>query len=83
MALEIKVSGGRAQNREMMSKLKRKADLVAIYGRKAILALEVRGIGPQTASKILSRMHEDEAEFIADLVRASGKYEVTRPYWPS
>ncbi len=83
LALEIKVSGGRAQNREMMSKLKRKADLVAIYGRKAILALEVRGIGPQTASKILSRMHEDEAEFIADLVRASGKYEVTRPYWPS
>ncbi len=83
LVLQLKTEQGKVHSREVLSRLKWKADLMAIYGRKAAMALSVRGIGPQTASRILSKMHEDEHELIADLVRASGKYEATKQYWAS
>lgn len=83
LVLELRTSGGKTPNRDILSRLKWKADLLAIYGRSAAMALSVRGIGPQTASRILSRMHEDEDEFVTDLVRASGRYEATKQYWAS
>jgi len=81
LMLDLKVSGARIESREAISRLKWKADLISIYGRKAVIALSVRGIGPQTASRILSKMHDKDDEFIADLIRASGAYEATRRYW--
>ncbi len=81
LVLRMKTAGGKLQSREVISKLKWKADLLAIYGRQAAMALTVRGVGPQTASRILSKMHDDEGELIADLVRASGQYEATKQYW--
>lgn len=83
LVLELKTSGKEVHSRDVISRLKWKADLVAIYGKRAVMALSVRGVGPQTGSRILSRMHEDESEFIADLVRASGRYEATKQYWAS
>ena len=83
LVLGLKTSGTKVESRDAISKLKWKADLISIYGRKAIMALSVRGIGPQTASRILSRMHEDEGEFVVDLILASGKYEATKRYWAS
>ena len=81
LILRIKMDGTKLENREVLARLKQKADLVSIYGRKAMVALAVRGIGPQSASRILSRMYEDEEDFVADLVRASASYEATRQYW--
>jgi ATP-dependent Lhr-like helicase len=83
LVLELKTSRGKIHSRDVLSKLKWKADLLAIYGGKGAMALSVRGIGPQTASRILSKMHDDDDEFIADLVRASGRYEATKQYWAS
>ncbi len=83
LVLKLKSSGEKIPNRDVLSKLKWKADLVAIYGRDAAMALSVRGIGPQTASRILSRMHEDEDELVTDVIRASGRYEATKQYWAS
>jgi ATP-dependent Lhr-like helicase len=57
------------------------ADLVAVYGRKAVLALSVYGVGPQAASKILAKMHRDDGAFYADLYDAKLRYLTTRPYW--
>ncbi|MBI4416926.1 MAG: DEAD/DEAH box helicase [Euryarchaeota archaeon] len=57
------------------------ADLVAVYGRKAVLALSVYGVGPQAASKVLAKMHRDEKTFFADLYDAKLRYVTTRPYW--
>jgi ATP-dependent Lhr-like helicase len=83
LVLELRTAGEKMPNRDVLSRLKWKADLLAIYGSKAAMALSVRGIGPQTASRILSRMYEDEDEFVTDLIRASGRYEATRQYWAS
>jgi len=60
---------------------RRTADLVLSHGRKALIALQVRGIGPETAFRILGKMHYDEDEFYMDLLKAKIQYLRTRPYW--
>ena len=57
------------------------ADLVAVYGRKAAIAMSVYGVGPQAASRILAKMHRDEKAFYDDLYEAKLRYLTTRPYW--
>ena len=57
------------------------ADLVAVYGQKAVVAMSVYGIGPQAASRILAKMHRDEKRFYNDLYEAKLQYLTTRPYW--
>ncbi|MBS7619618.1 hypothetical protein KEJ21_03110, partial [Candidatus Bathyarchaeota archaeon] len=57
------------------------ADLVLLYGKKAIIALSVHGIGPITAFKILSKMHKEERDFYSDLLESKIQYIKTRPFW--
>lgn len=64
-----------------LAKARRAADLVLSYGRKAIIAQAVYGIGPQTAAKILAKMHDDEESFYKDLLEAKLKFISTRPFW--
>ena len=64
-----------------LTKARRSADLVIAYGRRAIIAQSVYGIGPQTASRVLSKMHEEEDEFYKDLLDAKLQFITTRPFW--
>jgi ATP-dependent Lhr-like helicase len=64
-----------------LTQARRKADLILSYGKKAITALEVKGVGPETASRILGRMHSKEEEFYMDLLKAKIQYLKTRQYW--
>jgi len=57
------------------------ADLILSYGRKAVIALEVRGVGPETAFRLLGKMHQEEDEFYMDLLKAKIQYLRTREYW--
>jgi len=65
----------------MLSRARRSADLVLSYGRKAVVAQCVYGVGPQTASRVLAKMHDDERSFYKDLLEAKLKFITTRPYW--
>ncbi len=67
--------------REALTRARRSADLVLSYGRRAVLALCVYGIGPQTASRILAKMHDDEKTFFKDLLEAKLKFIITRQFW--
>ena len=67
--------------RDSLARARRSADLVLSYGRRAVVAQCVYGIGPQTASRILARMHDDEKEFYKDLLEAKLKFITTRPFW--
>jgi len=69
------------QERDALSKARRSADLVLSYGRRAIVAQCVYGIGPQTASRILAKMHDDDRSFYKDLLEAKLKFLSTRPFW--
>jgi len=62
---------------------RRTADLILSYGKKAITALEVKGVGPETAFRILGKMHPKEDEFYMDLLKAKIQYLRTRDYWES
>jgi ATP-dependent Lhr-like helicase len=64
-----------------LTRARRSADLVIAYGRKAVIAQSVYGIGPQTASRVLAKMHESDDEFYKDLLEAKLQFITTRPYW--
>ena len=68
-------------DREMLVYGRKTADMVLSYGRRAAVALMVHGIGPVTAYQVLSRMHQNEKEFYADLLKAKIQYMRTKPYW--
>ena len=75
--------GSRLTEEELkeLTQARRAADLVLSYGRKALVALEVKGVGPETASRILGKMHPREEEFYMDLLKAKIQYLRTREFW--
>ncbi len=64
-----------------LSVARRKADLILSYGKQAVRALQVKGVGPETASRILGKMHPDEDKFYMDLLKAKVQYLRTREFW--
>ena len=64
-----------------LSQARRKADLILSYGKQAVRALQVKGVGPETASRILGKMHPDEDKFYMDLLKAKVQYLRTREFW--
>ena len=71
------------EERAELSRARRGADLVLSYGKKAVVAQTVYGIGPQTASRILAEMHDDEEAFYRDLLEAKIRFVTTRQFWGS
>ncbi|MDG6950077.1 MAG: PDZ domain-containing protein, partial [Nitrososphaerota archaeon] len=71
------------EERSELSRARRGADLVLSYGKKAVVAQTVYGVGPQTASRILAEMHDDEEAFYRDLLEAKIRFVTTRQYWGS
>ena len=81
--LEKKLKGKPLEDteRDALARARRSADLVLSYGRRAVVAQCVYGIGPQTAARILAKMHDDERSFYKDLLEAKLKFITTRPFW--
>lgn len=78
----------RRENKELtpeelkeVSQARRKADLVLSYGKDAIRAMQVKGVGPETASRILGKMHPDPNQFYLDLLKAKIQFLRTREFW--
>jgi ATP-dependent Lhr-like helicase len=57
------------------------ADMVLSYGKKALEALMVYGVGPVTSYQVLSKMHRKEEDFYKDLLKAKINYMKNRRYW--
>jgi ATP-dependent Lhr-like helicase len=75
---------GKKLNSEELKELstaRRKADLILSYGKKAVRALQVKGVGPETASRILGKMHPNDEQFYLDLLKAKIQYLRTREFW--
>jgi ATP-dependent Lhr-like helicase len=66
---------------KVLAKTRRSADLVLSYGRRAVIALCVYGIGPQTGSRILAKMHDNERDLYKYLLEAKLQFITTRPFW--
>lgn len=57
------------------------ASLVGKHGKRALLALAGRGVGPDTAGRVLSGFYEDEDEFLRDILSAEITYARTKRFW--
>lgn len=55
--------------------------LINSYGVKALQALEVYGVGVQTAARILLKNHSDEGKFYEDLLEEQKKFLKNRQFW--
>jgi hypothetical protein len=59
------------------------ASLVGTYGLRALIALSVFGVGPDTAGRVLAKMHKSEQAFYYDLFMAQKTFIKNRSYWKS
>ncbi len=57
------------------------ASLVQAHGKKALLALAARGVGPTTAVRILHQYHRTDDDFYTAIIRAERDYARTRMFW--
>ncbi len=57
------------------------AELLAHHGERALLALAARGVGPETARRLLARSFRSEEAFLTELLRAERDYARTRAFW--
>jgi ATP-dependent Lhr-like helicase len=57
------------------------AELLASYGERALLCLAGRGIGPDTARRLLARHYRDQDALLAEILRAERSYARTRAFW--
>jgi ATP-dependent helicase Lhr and Lhr-like helicase len=73
-----------AKDKESRSRGKRlftNASLVMAHGKKAVLALMARGVGEDTAARILRGYHETEEDFLRDVLAAEVTYARTKRFW--
>ena len=61
--------------------IRRSADLVAVYGKKAVVTLAGRGIGPQTAARILAMLQPTKEKLFRDILMAEKEFARTHVYW--
>jgi ATP-dependent Lhr-like helicase len=57
------------------------AELVTRYGKKALVVLAGRGVGPQRASRILRPGLTDRLMMLREIADAEREYARTRPFW--
>ncbi len=68
------------EEKELIS-IRRTADLCIVYGSKAAIALAGKGVGPQTATRILAKRHADRDKFLKDILFAEKLFAKTKVYW--
>lgn len=57
------------------------ASLVQTSGKRAVIAMSGRGVGPTTAARILRRFCRTEEEFYTEILKAEREYARTRMFW--
>ncbi|WP_423998757.1 DEAD/DEAH box helicase [Haloarcula salina] len=70
-----------AEQEKMTERAYRAGSLVQSHGKRAVVALAARGVGPHNAARIINRLREDEDEFYRDILRQEREYARTQSFW--
>ncbi|MGC8689338.1 MAG: DEAD/DEAH box helicase [Thermoplasmata archaeon] len=71
------------EEKEFYEKAMNISNLIRIYRKEAILALAGRGIGHDTALRILRTPHSDVLSLVKDIAEAELNFARTKKYWRS
>ncbi len=69
------------EQRSLIERAHRNANLVQAHGKQAVIALRARGVGPQTAARVIGKLRQSEEEFYRDLLQQERQYARTRSFW--
>jgi len=69
------------EQKKELKRIYKNANLVMAHGKKAVLALVGRGVGPDTAARILAMYQTEEDEFMRDILAAEITYARTKRFW--
>lgn len=69
------------EDRRRTKRVYRNANLVLTYGKAAAVALASRGLGPETAARLMRNLRRDEADFYRDILKAEREYARTKRFW--
>lgn len=70
-----------AEDRRRTKRVFRNANLVLSYGKTAAIALASRGLGPETAARVVGKLRSNELEFYRDILKAEREYARTKRFW--
>jgi len=68
-------------DKKKLREARRVQSLVSAYGKRALMALETFGVGPEKAATVLARLQDSEERFLADLLEAQKTFIRTKQYW--
>jgi ATP-dependent Lhr-like helicase len=69
------------EERKELAKLTTSANLFLDHGERALLALAARGVGPETAGRIIAKQSEGHDAFLRAIMEAEIHYAKTRQFW--
>ncbi|MBI1973376.1 DEAD/DEAH box helicase [Candidatus Micrarchaeota archaeon] len=70
-----------AEQKRRVEEIVRTADLINAYGRRAVIVLSGKGIGPETAARLLARRRVHENDVYKDMLEAQRNYFKTKRFW--
>jgi ATP-dependent Lhr-like helicase len=68
------------EERAIHQRLLKNANIVLSSGKKAVIALSARGVGPENASRILATLTDGDA-FYREIMKAERNFIKTHQYW--
>lgn len=75
-----KKKGQSEEEKAIRERLIRNANIVLSGGKKAVIALAARGVGPENASRILASLADGD-RFYQEIIKAERNYIRTRRFW--
>jgi len=76
----VKKSRKTSEERAVEQRLMKNANMVLSSGKKAVIALSGRGVGPENASRILATLTDGDA-FYREILKAERNFIQTHRYW--